>query len=166
MQTARVLVAYGSRNQATTGIAEEIATTLRKDGHDAMARSAADVDSLAPYDAVIVGGALYANRWQRDARRFVRRLDSQLRDREVWFFSSGPLDASAAEKDIPPVRGVRRAMRRVGAHSHITFGGRLSPDARGRIARNLVKRGLDGDWRNFDQIRNWAHEIAAQLLKI
>ncbi len=34
------------------------------------AHSVTDVES---YDAVVVGGGLYAGRWHKDARRFVRR---------------------------------------------------------------------------------------------
>lgn len=165
MMKARVLVAYGSRNEATAGIAEAIAATLREDGHEAEARPAASVDDLAAYDAVVLGGSLYLNRWQRDARRFARRLGPQLRDREVWFFSSGPLDATASAQEIPPVPGVLHAMSRVGAHGHTTFGGRLSPRARGRLARTMSEHGLDGDWRDFEQIRGWAHGVATYLLR-
>ncbi|KOG87849.1 flavodoxin domain-containing protein [Streptomyces varsoviensis] len=165
MTGERVLVAYGTQNGATAGIAEEIAATLTKDGLSAEVRSAADVDDLSPYDAVVLGGGLYAGRWQRDARRFTRRLKSPLREVPVWCFSSGPLDATAGQKEVPPTRAVRREMSRVGARGHTTFGGRLDPDPQGRLARSMAKRGMAHDWRDFDQIRSWAHTIAADLLK-
>jgi hypothetical protein len=46
---------------------------------------------MSRFDAAIVGGALYANRWNRDARRFISRHDSALRRMPSWCFSSGPL---------------------------------------------------------------------------
>ncbi|KOT78627.1 flavodoxin [Streptomyces rimosus subsp. pseudoverticillatus] len=163
MTGQRVLVAYGSLNGATAGIAEEIAAILEKDGLAAEVRSAADVDDLSAYDAVVLGGGLYAGRWQHDARRFARRLKAPLRERPVWCFSSGPLDASATQKEIPPTRAVRRAISRIEARGHTTFGGRLDPHPEGRLARSMAKRGMAHDWRDFDQIRAWAHTVATDL---
>ncbi|WP_030664728.1 flavodoxin domain-containing protein [Streptomyces rimosus] len=163
MTEQRVLVAYGSRNGGTAGIAEEIAATLGKDGLSAEARPAADVADLSAYDAVVLGGGLYAGRWHRDARRFARRLRTPLRQRPVWCFSSGPLDATATEKDIPPTRAVQRDTSRFEVRGHITFGGRLDPSPQGWLARSMAKRGMAHDWRDFDQVHAWAHTIAAEL---
>jgi hypothetical protein len=48
-----------------------------------------------------------------------------------WFFSSGPLDDWSEDRDIPPTLQVQTLLDRVGALGHVTFGGRLAPDARG-----------------------------------
>lgn len=100
---AKVLVAYGTTNGSTARIAETIAEVLRKGGVPTEAVPAHSVMEVESYDAVVVGGGLYAGRWHKDARRFVRRHGRVLAGRPLWFFSSGPLDASATEKDIPPV---------------------------------------------------------------
>src|SRR5690242_12350452 len=100
----RVLVAYASKRGGTEGIAEMIGNTLAGRGIDAEPRAVEDLKSLAGYDAAIVGGALYAMRWMRPARKFVKRNAVALRAMPVWLFSSGPLDATATEKEIPPVR--------------------------------------------------------------
>ncbi|KOT86926.1 flavodoxin [Streptomyces rimosus subsp. pseudoverticillatus] len=163
MTGQRVLVAYGTQNGGTAGIAEEIAATLEKDGLAAEARPAADVTDVTAYDAVVLGGGLYAGRWHRDARRFARRLKAQLLKRPVWCFSSGPLDATATQKEIPPTRAVQRDMSRLQARGHTTFGGRLEPEPQGWLARSMAKRGMAHDWRDFEQIRGWAHDIAAEL---
>jgi menaquinone-dependent protoporphyrinogen oxidase len=80
-----------------------------------------DVRDLAGVDAVIVAGALYANRWHRDARRFVRQSGAALRKLPVWLVSSGPLDDSAEQHDIPPTSQVRKLAARVGARGHVTL---------------------------------------------
>ena len=118
--------------------------------------------SLDGYDAVIVGGALYANRWSRPSRRFVKRHTAALRTRPVFFFSSGPLDSSAAEHDIPPTKQVTKLMERVGAREHVTFGGRLPADARGFPASAMAKK-HSGDWRDPEQVRAWGHHVAESL---
>lgn len=156
-----VLVTYGSKLGGTRGLAEMVVDALRDEGVEAEPRPAAEVRDLAPYDAVVVGGALYAFRWHRDARRFVKRHTAALRRLPTYFFSSGPLDDSAATTEIPPVRGVRRLMRRVGARGHVTFGGRMPADATGIAARMATTNA--GDWRDRDHVRAWVASIVSDL---
>ncbi|MBW8795456.1 MAG: flavodoxin domain-containing protein [Streptomyces sp.] len=158
-----VLVTYGSRNGSTAHIAESIADALREKGLTVETMRAASVPFVSRYDAVVVGGGLYAGRWHKEARTFVRRHRSDLAERPVWFFSSGPLDDSAAGRDIPPVRAVRRAMQDLRARGHVTFGGCLEEDADGWLARRIVRAGKGGDFRDFDAVRAWASGIAAEL---
>ena len=53
-------------------------------------------------------------------------------------------------------------MERTGARGHITFGGRLSPDASGFPASAMAKKHA-GDWRDRAQVRQWARTVASQL---
>lgn len=158
----RVLIAYGTKMGGTAGIAETLGQTLTDEGFDVDVRAARQTASVAGYDAVIVGGALYAFRWHRDARRFARRFRKELSTKPVWLFSSGPLDDSATESDIPPVRAVEKAMRRIGARGHKTFGGRIPADAKGFPA-SVMARDNAGDWRDPADIARWAHKIAVAL---
>ncbi|MFD7688636.1 flavodoxin domain-containing protein [Streptomyces sp. NPDC059781] len=158
-----VLVAYGTTNGSTAEIAEAVAGVLREEGMTAEARTAGSVASAASYDAVVVGGGLYAGRWHRDARRFVRRHDKELAGRPLWLFSSGPLDASAAERDIPPVPWVRKAVVRLDARDHVTFGGCLREGAKGWVARLILRNGKGGDFRDFGRIEAWAAGIGREL---
>lgn len=160
----KVLVAYGTTNGSTARIAETIAEALCKEGVPTEAVPAHSVTNVESYDAVVVGGGVYAGRWHKDARRFVRRHGRALAGRPLWFFSSGPLDASATEKDIPPVPGVRRAMTRLDAREHVTFGGCLEERAKGFVARKIVSSGKGGDFRDFEQIETWAARIGIELL--
>ncbi|WP_405595470.1 flavodoxin domain-containing protein [Streptomyces sp. NBC_01410] len=163
--TRTVLVAYGSKKGSTAEIAQFIASILRDEGVKADARPAAQVCDIRPYEAVVLGGALRMGRWHRDARRFARRHRHALAGRPLWLFSSGPLDPSALERDIPAVRGVRQVERRLGALEHVTFGGRPTDGARGRIARAILEEDGD-DCRDFKRIALWAESIAACLTAI
>lgn len=163
MTTSNVLVAYGTKNGSTAGIADLIVAALQADGLTAKARPAGEVRSVEEYDAVVLGGALYAGRWHRDARRFVRRHSKALLGRPVWLFSSGPLDNSADSGEIPLVAQAATAATRVGAIEHVTFGGRLTEDASGFIAKSMARNGKAGDFRNPERIAAWAHTIATQL---
>ncbi|WP_406835180.1 flavodoxin domain-containing protein [Streptomyces sp. AHU1] len=161
--TGTVLVTYGTTNGSTAEIADAVAGILRKDGLAVESCPARSVRSVVPYDAVVVGGGLYAGRWHKDARRFARRHRDALAQRPVWFFSSGPLGDSVAGRDVPPVRGVQRAMTRLDARGHITFGGCLKEGAEGRIAKMIVSSGKGGDFRDFGAIEAWAQGIADAL---
>lgn len=165
MTTRRVLVAYGTKNGSTADIAQWIGEALREGRVDAEVLPAAGVADLGGYDAVVLGAGVYAGRWQRDAVRFGRRHAKALARRPVWLFSSGPLDASAAERAIEPAPQVARIATRLDARGHATFGGRLAEGARGLIARQLLKSGKGGDFRDRAQIRTWAGDIARELLQ-
>lgn len=158
----RVLIAYGSKMGGTAGLADMLAAELSEQGIPVDARAADSVGTLMGYDAVIVGGALYASRWHRAARRFVKRRTAELSKREVFMFSSGPLDDSAATKEIPPTRQVRRLMERVGAREHKTFGGWLPADAKG-IAASAMAKEHAGDWRDPELVKAWADHLAQML---
>ena len=158
----RVLVSFGSKRGGTAGLAAMIGDALTEAGCDAVVSPAKDVGELGGFDAVIVAGALYAYRWHRDARRFVRRNATALRELPVWLVSSGPLDDSAEERDIPPTAQVAKLIRRVGARGHVTFGGRLEPDAKGFPASAMAKK-TAGDWRSPAHVRRWVTTVLNEL---
>ncbi|HEY7488449.1 MAG TPA: flavodoxin domain-containing protein [Streptosporangiaceae bacterium] len=158
----RILIAYGSKRGATAEIAEWIGAALRDRGLEADVRPAHGVGFVSRYDAVIVGGALYARRWHRDARWFVRHFRSRLEHMPVWLFSSGPLDRTAAEQELPPVPSAAKAAVRIGARGHVTFGGRLTSDAGGFLAAKIAQTN-SGDFRDREAVRTWASGIAEEL---
>jgi menaquinone-dependent protoporphyrinogen oxidase len=157
-----VLIAFGSKRGGTSGLAEMIGEEFAAAGLQVAVKPAAEVKTLDGFDAVVVAGSLYAGRWHPDARRFVSRNAAGLRARPVWLVSSGPLDASATEGQIPPVRQVAAAMSSIGARGQATFGGRLEPTATGFPARAMAKT-HSGDWRDRAQVHEWAASVAAEL---
>ena len=163
--TARALVAYGSKYGATAGIAEAIGATLREHGLATDVRSAADVDRIDDYDAVVVGGGLYVGRWHGEAVGFLRRFEDQLIDRPTWLFSSGPTGGTPkAEVELRdvlatqpgPPGNIAKLAGRIRPRGHRTFGGRAGSEMGGIFARWIPK----GDWRDFEAIRAWAATIA------
>jgi menaquinone-dependent protoporphyrinogen oxidase len=154
----RVLVAYGSTMGGTARLAGMIGSALTEFGFEVDVQRGRDVAAVEGYDAVVIGGALYYYvTWHRDARVFVRNNEAALCQCPVWLFSSGPLDDSASNSDIPPIRPVRKIMERIGARGHATFGGRLENESRGIPV---------GDWRDPEQVRRWAEQIAGELTSV
>ena len=162
--TTRVLVAYASKMGSTAEIAERIAATLQAAGLEATAVPARDVTDVTAYDAVILGSALYAAHWQRDANRFVTRHGAALKDRPVWLFSSGPLDRRLAAADLPIAPQAAEVTALLEPRGHRTFGGRLDPDVPGVDPQILATHPV-GDFRDWTVIGDWAASIAAELLE-
>ncbi|HTJ71707.1 MAG TPA: flavodoxin domain-containing protein [Actinospica sp.] len=158
----RILVAYGSKRGGTAGLAQMIGKELTALGYQATVKPAGEVRALDDVDAAIIAGALYAGRWHRDARSLVRQQADRLRGMPVWLVASGPLDDSAATREIPPVRHVAWAAARIGARGQVTFGGRLAPDATGFMAAAMAKK-RSGDWRDLVQIKTWVGRVAESL---
>ncbi len=162
----KVLVAVGSKYGATREIAQAIAEVLRDFGHDAVCHDAKDVESVAAYDALVIGSGLYGGFWRRDASALIHDHEDELRTKPVWLFSSGPVglpprpaEAAGEGETLVDV---------IDARAHTTFSGYLNPE-RLNFGERAIVRGLKasvGDYREWGQVKNWAREIAHQLTKI
>lgn len=136
----RVLVAYASKMGGTAGIAEAIAAELRSCGADVDLRDARDAPDVLGYDAVLVGSAIYAGRWQRSAVTLLRRVLHARELPKVWLFHSGPTGPDAGAKSVPSPRKVAALADELGAVSPETFGGRIeAATAKGLIARSMAR---------------------------
>jgi menaquinone-dependent protoporphyrinogen oxidase len=119
--------------------------------------------SVAEYDAVVLGSAVYDGHWLKPARKLASRLEAQLRTKPVWLFSSGPVGsvagASEASGDAVEIG------RRLGARDHRVFPGRIEPAQLGFGERFRVRTsgGSEGDDRDWIEIGRWARSIAATL---
>jgi menaquinone-dependent protoporphyrinogen oxidase len=153
-----VLVAHASKHGATAAIAAAIAQALNASGVSATCVAAEDVGTLAGYDAVVLGSAVYMKRWRPQARRFLRRHAAALATRPFWVFSSGPVGDPAKDNPawIEPRRTIAKAIE-LGARDHAVFGG----VATGSMAKDMPEQYRDR--RDWDEIRAWAEGIAAQL---
>ncbi|KGM11017.1 flavodoxin [Cellulomonas bogoriensis 69B4 = DSM 16987] len=159
----KVLVAVASRHGSTREIGEAVGEVLRRSGHRAEVADPDDVDGLEPYDAVILGSAIYVGRWAASARAMVDRLAHGLAARPVWLFSSGPVGTPPAPEGQP--EELASVMSRTGARGHRTFAGRLDTAGLGVAERAVVAlvRAQEGDYRRWPEIEDWARHVAADL---
>jgi len=161
---SRVLVAYASKMGSTAEIAEAIATQLRTHGIEATTSSCAAAPDPSAFDAVVVGSAVYATRWQKSARRYLRDWRDQLSSRPTWLFESGPTGDLSERRHESPAAVVRLAAE-IGAPPIMVFGGNLDPErATTPIARWVANSDMAGDYRDWTAIRGWADRIAAAVV--
>ena len=160
---ARVLVAYGSKMGGTAEIAETVAETLRRRGHEVILAPAGDVPRDARFDAAVIGSGVYLGRWVREALRLLKRLARAGAGLPVWLFHSGPLGDEHADDPVALPKAAQGPAERLSARDVVTFGGRLDADAGGFMAKAMVRGGMAGDWRRLEQAAAWAESIADEL---
>jgi menaquinone-dependent protoporphyrinogen oxidase len=164
----RVLVSAASRHGATAEIAQAIGLALSGQGYAVTIAPPDQVRSVEDYHAVMLGSAVYAGHWLGPAKDLASRCRDSLACRPVWLFSSGPvgdpsgkLARSMAQVPVEVPR-IRAALH---ARDHQMFAGKLDRKKLNLAQRAslLVFRGLDGDFRDWDEIADWAESVAAQL---
>ena len=160
MEDLRILVAYASVHGSTAEIARSVSLTLSRAGFDVDVLPVTEVKGVDGYNAVVLGSAVYAGRWRKDAYDFLERFAIDLKQKDVWLFQSGPLGHSAQYivRSLPTnMAALAQYLRVKGA---ATFGGKLQGGVGGPIARFLERAGLAGDYRDFTEIRLWAEDVA------
>jgi menaquinone-dependent protoporphyrinogen oxidase len=161
-----VLVVAGSRHGSTAEIASAVARSL--DEYDAgLAAVAMPVEQRpdpAPFDAVVLGSAVYAGHWLEHTREYATAHVDVLRRRPVWLFSSGPIGEPPFPPDEP--YDVAPLMHLIGARGHVVFPGRLDTSrlSFGERAMVTAMRAPVGDFRDWDAVRAWGAGIAEELL--
>jgi len=159
----KVLVTAASKHGATEDIANAIAQVLAERGLEATMRPVDAIDSLEGYDAVVLGSSVYAGRWAKSVKELVERQREAFAARPVWLFSSGPIgDPPKPEGDPEDAAGMLEA---TGAREHRVFAGQLERQRLSLPERAIVRavRAEEGDFRDWDEIRRWAGEIADAL---
>ena len=164
-----VLVVVASKHGATGEIGTALARALadsdvgRAAGLGALCLPVEQQPDPARYAAVVLGSAVYVGRWLEPARQYATAHAAALRSRPVWLFSSGPIGEPPFPADEP--HDVGALIPLTGARGHRVFPGRLEKNrlSFGERAMVTAMRAPLGDFRNWDEIRGWAGEVAAEL---
>jgi menaquinone-dependent protoporphyrinogen oxidase len=164
----QVLVAYGTKYGATAEIAEKIGQMLREAGLRADVLPADRVGDLTPYQAVVLGSAVYAGQWRKEAVKFLKANETVLAEKPVWLFSSGP----TGEGDpVELVQGWRFPGKlqpiadRIQPRDVTVFHGAVDAGKLNFIEKWILKnvKAPSGDFRDWDAIAAWAAAIADAL---
>ena len=160
----KVLVSAASKHGATAGIADAIGSTLMTRGFEVMVNEPSHVEEVHTFDAIVVGSAVYAGHWMKPAIELTKRFAERFPGKPVWLFSSGPLGDPPKPAEDPV--DVAEVIEVTGARGHRLFAGKLDKAMLGFPERAIVGalRAPYGDFRDWDEIRTWAEEIADSLV--
>jgi len=164
----QVLVAYATKYGATAEIAEKIGQVLREAGVRADVLSADRVGDLTPYQAVVLGSAVYIGQWRKEAVKFLKANETVLAEKPVWLFSSGPMGEGDA---VELGRGWRFPGKlqpiadRIQPRDIAVFHGAVDVGKLNFIEKRMLKtvKAPSGDFRDWDAITSWAAAIADAL---
>jgi menaquinone-dependent protoporphyrinogen oxidase len=169
----RVLVTYTSRHGGTAEIAEKVAGKIAEIIHPyglyADVLPVDRVHSLDAYQAVVLGNAVYAGQWPKEAVTFLETYQSVLNTLPFWIFSSGP---TGEGNPVDLIQGWRyptaqhSLIDQIGPRDLAVFHGDLSIDKLNIGERLIIKvvKAPTGDFRDWDAITRWAATIAETLL--
>jgi menaquinone-dependent protoporphyrinogen oxidase len=159
----KVLIAVASKYGSTREIAGVVAQTLQEHGIETEIKNFDEIDTVSAFGAYILGSAVYAGHWRRQAKDFIKRMPATLAAKPVWLFSSGPIGDPPKPADEPvDIRDITEITR---ARGHKIFAGKLDRAKLNFGERAMVRalRVPEGDFRDWDEIRQWATMIADAL---
>jgi menaquinone-dependent protoporphyrinogen oxidase len=164
---ARILVAYASRAGSTAEVAHAIGQVLRERGLEADVRSVKEHQGVASYDALVLGSAIWVGKPLPEALRFAADQQDALARLPVAYFilcdtlrEDTPANREIACRYLAPLRKLKQPVS-VGLFAGAKDFSKLNPLLRW-VLKHVVKL-AEGDWRDWDQIRDWAAGLPAQL---
>jgi len=166
--TYRILVAYASKHGSTIEIAQKIGEVLTEAGLQVNVLPVEKVTDVTPFDAVVLGSAVYAGSWRKEAVTFLEEYKTLLAKVPVWLFSSGPMGKG---DPVTLVQGwhfpsaQQSIADRIHARDIALFHGAIDMKKLNYVERQIVKEFQPdvGDFRDWEAITNWAISIAVSL---
>jgi len=164
----QVLVAYATKYGATAEIAEKMGQVLRQAGLRTDVLPTDRVSDLTPYNAVVLGSAVYIGRWRKEAVKFLKANETVLAEKLVWLFSSGP---TGKGDPVELTQGWRFPGKlqpiadRIRPRDIAVFHGAVDVGKLNFIEKWMLKnvKAPSGDFRDWDAITSWATAIADEL---
>ena len=164
-----VLVAYATAHGSTRGVAERIASVLRRADVDAVLINFDQVPTAAHFDAFILGSAVHNQGWLSPALEYVDLNYLRLSTCPTWLFSVGMPGAVGRHFRKTAMREARAItapiLKKLQPRDHRLFTGVIREEDMSTIGRVIFRAsgGRFGDFRDWTEIEIWAEQIAAVL---
>lgn len=167
LDNEKVLIAYASKHGSTKEIALKIASVLTDKDLLVEVIGAGKSIEVAGYDAVIIGSAIYAGNWLKEAKKFIDEYSSQLKKTKVWLFSDGPIGSP-----LKPTSGsamsaelINSMLAKTQAREHKLLAGKLDVKTL-NFGEKLITKVLKtstGDYRDWQEVEAWAKAVAKEI---
>ena len=164
----KILVTYATKYGATGEIAGKIGQVLKDAGQSADVLLVKEVRDLSPYDAVVLGSAVYLGGWRKEAVKFLEKYEGELAERPVWLFSSGPVGEGDPVELLDGWRFPEKQQPiadRIQPRDTVVFHGSLDVEKLNFLEKSMINtvKSPVGDFRDWEAITAWATAIAVEL---
>lgn len=175
----KALIAFGSRYGSSTEIAEEIGKIMENQGVEVNLVNLRKnkVDNINNYDLIVVGSGIKMGKWTKEPLKFLNKNKSTLQDKKVALFVScgAPLNGKEKMDEAMELYLEKIAKESLSSEpvSMGLFGGVFDPNANNglmyKMAIKMAKKGFEEkgvdtskryDYRDWDEIRDWARKLA------
>ncbi len=175
---SKILVAYGSRHGSTKEIANRIGSTLTQEGHEVDVKKASKSIPVDPYDLVVIGSGIQAGGWTKETKNFMRLNGSSLKWKKTALYVSCG-DFMEKEKHEESIKKYLHDVAEKNALTPVAygfFGGTFDFTGKNGFIYNMFMRMVKGDlekkgiktegiydFRDWDQITQWAKELPSHI---
>ncbi len=180
----KALIAYGTRFGATAGTAQEIAKVLEQEYLEVKVvdLKTEKINNLSSYDLIVVGSGLSMGGWASEAEDFVKKFHPAFGGKKLALFASSLKPVEEKEGRTAAVDRIRKGgfdykilKYNLKPISVGLFGGIINYNKIGFLMRKAMEIGYKSllqkhgfkevepgvyDMRDWEEIRNWAKELA------
>jgi menaquinone-dependent protoporphyrinogen oxidase len=180
----KALIVYGTRYGATANTSEVISDSLRQEGYEVKVVDAKKekVENISEFDLIIVGSGIQMGKWTGEAEDFIKKHQKGLTAKKVALFVScgGANPLSEGEKRTQEYEtGKQKYLEDQATEFNLKpvalgyFGGcynfgkmswffkKTLSSIKPKLESAGYKESNNGyDLRDFNEIRNWAKELA------
>ena len=161
--TKKVLVAYATKLNSTIEVTQAIGETIAQNGTTVEIKPIKDIPDITGYDAAIIGSAIRMGQWLPEATNFVKDHLGVLSQIPTAIFSVHILnlgdDPESQKERLAYTDPVNKMLSPI---AEAFFAGKIDPARLNFFERLLFKvvHSPAGDFRDWENIRNWANEVS------
>jgi menaquinone-dependent protoporphyrinogen oxidase len=168
-----ILIAYATAHGSTAGVAQEIGQLLVERNLNITVANVKDVRAVRDYDVLILGSAIHMGAWLPEMTAFLRAFQDDLIAKPIylWVNCIRVLE-QYGEEHVLEYYLDHEMLNRLRVRNIAIFPGKLNLDTADWNERwTLAARydgatwpsSFDGDFRDWEKIRNWGNRIASEL---
>lgn len=162
----KILVAFATKLGSTIEVAQVIGNIISQNGAAVDVKPIKEISDISGYDATIVGSAIRMAQWLPEATDFIKKHQSQLNKKSTAIFSVHILnldnDPESQQERLAYTKSIKEILS---PKAEAFFAGKIDQSQLSFFERLLFKmiKSPEGDFRNWEAIRNWAAKVAVQM---
>lgn len=171
----KLLVTYASPHGSTAEMAAFVGRAMQPFDVDVVVQHADDVHDISEYDAFMIGSAIHSSMWLPSISRFMFRFEKELSQKPIFMFLACVIVLEEGGREKAREHYVwKEALERLNIPlDNIKFfagkldWSRISGDERWLISVRYEGKELpsrsQADYRDWQRIAAWTHEVAHEL---